>query len=413
MQRALIVGMGTVGIATMAAMLVVMAVSPPQPDSAHGIQEGARVTLVDRDADIPAHPAPQDGRVAFRFQGGSAALVLAVDIASGWIQIRGQRPDGEDAQGWIIRRYIHGALDDAGAQPPEKTVPGLGWCPAMPSPDPYADGTLRLATWNIANLHARDGESTFGPPRPSVRRDTTDYQRIRCYVRLLDPDVLAVQEIDGEEALARVIDTEVYGLHMSRRGQRRDMHGRQDTGFAYKKGLDVSRLPDFSALDVSNGGLRYGARIRVAHGDTHLQLMSVHLKSGCVGNSDQGRDCAQLLRQIPILEDWIDEHAAGPDPVIVLGDFNRRLNDPSDAVWAQLDDGQPANADLTTITDGLSTNCRNNRFTDFIDHIVFDRRSIALVDRGSPRQLNFRDADQPHWDAISDHCPVAVDLRRP
>jgi endonuclease/exonuclease/phosphatase family metal-dependent hydrolase len=413
-QRALIVGIGSIGIVTMVAMLVMMAMAADaQPDSADGIQEGERVTLVERDADIPAHPAPQDRRVPFRFQGGSSALVLSIDIASGWIQIRGEGLDGEDAVGWIIRRYINGALEDVRARTPGKAASELAWCPAMTSPNPYADGTLRLATWNIANLHARDGDSTFGPPRPSVRRDASDYRRLRCYVRLLDPDVLAVQEIDGEEALARVVDTEVYDLHVSGRGKTRDMNGRQNTGFAYKKGLNVARLPDFDALDVGNGGLRHGARISVAYGDEQLQLMSVHLKSGCFGNTVQGRDCARLLRQVPVLEEWIDQHAAGPDPLIVLGDFNRRLNDRSDAVWAELDDGRPANAELTAVTEDHSINCRDNRFPGFVDHIVFGLRSIDFVDPSSFRQMNFRTADQPHWDAISDHCPVVIDLRSP
>ena len=37
-----------------------------------------------------------------------------------------------------------------------------------------------------------------------MKRTAVDYDRMRCYVRLFDPDVLAVQEVDGEEALSRV-----------------------------------------------------------------------------------------------------------------------------------------------------------------------------------------------------------------
>lgn len=395
-------------------MLVMMTMAADaQPDSPDGIQAGRRVTLVERDADIPAHPAPRDARVPFRFPGGSSALILSIDTASGWIQVRGEDLGGAVADGWIIRRYIQGGLQDVTVPTPRETASELSWCPAVPSPNPYADGTLRLATWNIANLHAQDGDSTFGPPRPSVKRDASDYQRIRCYVRLMDPDVLAVQEVDGEEALARVVDTDVYDLHVSNRSKTRDMNGRQNTGFAYKKGLDVTRLPDFDALDVSNGGLRHGARIGVAYGDSQLQLMSVHLKSGCFDNAAQGRDCRQLLRQVPVLEAWIDQHAAGSDPLVVLGDFNRRLTERSDPVWAELDDGQPANADLTAITEGQSVACRDNRFPGFVDHIVFDLRSVAFVDQSSFRQVNLRPEDRSHWDAISDHCPLIVDLRAP
>lgn len=413
-RPALIIAVGSLGIVTMTTLIVMIPMAvDAQPGTAPVIEEGQRVRLVERDADIPAHPGPRDARVPFRFAGGSSGLVLSIDSASGWIEIRSERTDGEDGVGWIIRRYIQDAPDNGGPQGPDRTGPELAWCPAIGSPDPYADGTLRLATWNIANLHARDGQSTFGPPRPSVERGPVDYERIRCYVRLVDPDVLALQEIDGEDALRRVVDTNVYDLHVSGRARVPNMNGRQNTGFAYKKGLDVTRLPDFDALNVGNRGLRRGARITVAYGDERLQLMSVHLKSGCFSNADGGSDCASLLRQVPVLEDWIAQQAEGPDPMILLGDFNRRLNDPGDAVWAELDDGQPTNASLTTVTDGMSINCQDNRFPGFIDHIVFGLRSIQFVDRSSSRHINLRRADRPHWDAISDHCPLVVDLLAP
>jgi hypothetical protein len=58
----------------------------------------------------------------------------------------------------------------------------------------------------MENLHAQDGQSTSLEPDPSVTRTATDDERIRCYVRLFDPDILAVQEVDGEAALSRVVD---------------------------------------------------------------------------------------------------------------------------------------------------------------------------------------------------------------
>jgi endonuclease/exonuclease/phosphatase family metal-dependent hydrolase len=76
---------------------------------------------------------------------------------------------------------------------------------------------LRLATWNLENLHAQDGQSTYLAPDPSVKRTAVDDDRMRSYVRLFDPDILAVQEVDGEEALSRVVDTEVYDVYVDDR----------------------------------------------------------------------------------------------------------------------------------------------------------------------------------------------------
>jgi endonuclease/exonuclease/phosphatase family metal-dependent hydrolase len=138
--------------------------------------------------------------------------------------------------------------------------------------------------------------------------------------------------------------------------------------------------------------------------------MSVHLKSGCVDNATTSSACTTLLAQVPVLEGWIDTAAQAPMPFIVLGDFNRRLTQPNDHVWADLDDGDPTNADLTTVTQDMPISCRDNKYPEFIDHIVVDRRVVPWVDRTSFRQVTYRQADKAVWDQISDHCPVLVEL---
>ena len=117
-----------------------------------------------------------------------------------------------------------------------------------------------------------------------------------------------------------------------------------------------------------------------------------------------------MLRQIPVLENWIDTAAASAEPFIVSGDFNRRLGLPGDTVRAELDDGQPVNADLRVITDNMPVSCRDNTFTEFIDHMVFDKRAAPWADATSFRQVTYRQADKSVWGQISDHCPVVVDL---
>jgi endonuclease/exonuclease/phosphatase family metal-dependent hydrolase len=229
-------------------------------------------------------------------------------------------------------------------------------------------------------------------------------------VRLFDPDVLAVQEVDGEAALSQVVDTDVYDVHVDDR-PKGTLNGQQNTGFAFKRGLAVVRQPDFTALDVrGDGRLRYGARIDLTHNGQMLQPMSVHLKSGCFENASTSSDCALLLEQVPVLEGWIDVAARGPLPFVVLGDFNRRFTQPHDRVWADLDDGEPANADLTALTQDMPISCRDNAFTEFIDHIVVDRRVLPWVDRTSFRQGTYRQADKAVWGQLSDHCPVQVEL---
>lgn len=378
------------------------------PVVAQEVRVGDTVILIERDVHIPAHPAAGDTDVAFRFASGSPATVIGIDVATGWLQIRGEEVGGADNTGWISRAFV-ASIGAPNPTPPVTPPLQLAWCPNKGSQTPRP-GRLRIATWNLGNLHAVDGQSTFTSGDPSVRRFSIDYERIRCYIRLFDPDVLAVQEVDGEEALLRVIDADIYDVHVSSRPKPPDMNGKQNTGFAYKKGLTVQEQPDVESLDVSNGGLRRGTRIDITQGMQTWALMSVHLKSGCFDNDSSGSACNTLLMQVPKLEQWIDDAATGSHPFIVLGDFNRRLNVPADVVWTNLDDGQPANADLFAATENMPVSCRDNEFAEFIDHIVFDKRATAFVDRSSFRQVTFRQADRPVWDKISDHCPVVIEI---
>jgi hypothetical protein len=223
--------------------------------AAEDVRSADRIRLIERDQHIPAHPAPGNLRVHLRFVSGSEATVLQVNPATGWIEVRGEPLQGPEDTGWITPRYLAGRPN--GEDPPPDP---LAWCPPKGSPAPHPSGRLRLPTWNVENLHAQDGQSTYPEPDPSVKRVATDYDRIRCYVRLFDPDILAVQEVDGEEALSRVVDTDVYDVHVDDR-PKGTLNGQQNTGFAFKRGLTVVRQPDFEALDVQRDGrLRYGAR---------------------------------------------------------------------------------------------------------------------------------------------------------
>ena len=74
-------------------------------------------------------------------------------------------------------------------------------------------------------------------------------------------------------------------------------------------------------------------------------------------------------------------------------------------MWRELDDGDP---DLTRHTEGLTSACMNFRFPEYIDHIVTDTRSTALVRPGSFAQLLFTTVDPAGRANLSDHCPIAV-----
>ena len=131
-------------------------VLPVTAANAQDLIPGDIVQLVERDPHIPAHPFPGDSNIHLRFISGSRATVLGIDHPTGWIEITGEPLVGNQNTGWVTSKYIAKRL--AGEDP---VVGPLSWCPAKGSPNPHVSGRLRIATWNIGNLHAQDGESTL------------------------------------------------------------------------------------------------------------------------------------------------------------------------------------------------------------------------------------------------------------
>jgi endonuclease/exonuclease/phosphatase family metal-dependent hydrolase len=264
-----------------------------------------------------------------------------------------------------------------------------------PRPLALVDG-VEIATWNLAWLHGEDGKGT-------IARREADYARLRAYAARLDADLVALQEVGGEDAAARVLDPAVYTFAIARQ---RDA---QRTGFAYRRSLSVTRHADVVALDV--GGLRHGVDVTVHLGGSDLRLLAVHLKSGCFDGAlgRGGKACAKLREQLPALEAWIDAREREGVPFAVLGDFNRRLRR-DDEVWRELDDRDPVPAELTLATDGQRSRCWNGKYPDFIDHIVLDAQAAAWLVPGSFEQMLYDPADARHKDTLSDHCPISVRL---
>jgi endonuclease/exonuclease/phosphatase family metal-dependent hydrolase len=220
-----------------------------------------------------------------------------------------------------------------------------------------------------------------------------------------------LQEVESQAAAERVFDPARYTVVIERRvgtGRKGECGSRpgltvnaQRTGFAIRKGLPFERQPDVTEIQVGNPDLRSGVDlvVRPARG-TPVRVLSVHLKAGCTAG-DRNEACPVLFQQVPVLERWIDRRADEGMRFAVLGDFNRRLAMPGDAVWADWDDAAPANADLARAAGEQSARC-NPRYKDFIDHIVLDQRAAADL-------LAFEEATYT-GESLSDHCAIAARL---
>ena len=269
---------------------------------------------------------------------------------------------------------------------------------------PAVAETLTVASWNIYWLSNHKNNS----------RTDEDYARLGVIAKELNADIIALQEVD-DGIIGNVFDTDEYNIELSRRSS-----ASQQTALVIRKTICYKRKPDYKALDV--GSVRYGTIAEVRIGGAEIDVMSVHMKSGCFSNADQAGSklktqnaCTKFEKQVPILEAWLDRHLRAKKPLILLGDFNRRLAQNGDAIWNDLGDGDPA--PLVLVTAGQKPQCWNGFFKEFIDHIILGPSSSRWIVSDSFHELVFDEAktsqksQREKWKKkISDHCPIRVTL---
>jgi endonuclease/exonuclease/phosphatase family metal-dependent hydrolase len=269
---------------------------------------------------------------------------------------------------------------------------------------------IKLATWNIAWLTTKPAGHPDLPQNLTIRTEQ-DFARLRAYAERLAADVIALQEVDGPLAAARVFDATAYDFHFPAES---DV---QRTGFAWRKGLQVTRNPDLMALDLrptARRSLRRGADITL-HGanGARLRLLSIHLDGGCSQGSirqPNSSDCQSLGQQAQILAEWITERRRENMPFVILGDFNRRFSRDDDML-SMLNAASP----MRRATEGLSNPCwsRDGQGRAFIDHILLGLRAADWLVKDSFRVFSYGERDPALRDVISDHCPISVRLQLP
>ncbi len=256
---------------------------------------------------------------------------------------------------------------------------------------------IKIASWNIYWLTSEDPDHH--------RRKAGDYTRLAAYANDLDADVIALQEVDAG-FVHRVFPLQQYRIELSHRedtGQR--------TGFAIRRGIGYRRMPDYRELSTK-WGLRYGTVIELDVGGRKIDLMSVHLKSGCFDRDldrPATRGCRELKSQVRPLESWIDRRLERGRAFVLLGDFNRRMDCRSDDLWHFIADGNPK--PIYRVNAGEKPRCWGARFSEFIDHIIVGPIAGKAVKPHSFEELTYSERNYFRWrKRLSDHCPISVRL---
>ena len=263
---------------------------------------------------------------------------------------------------------------------------------------------LRLGSWNANRLDADLNAGT-------VKRTADEVALLKSYADKMNADVIALQEVDGDQAAARLFDPAAFEFHFTSR------NSSERVGFAYKKGLSVTKHPDVTSIQHGNN-LRWGADITLTREDgSTIRMLNVHLKSRCWSTPEGGtppsfedaNSCETLKKQGQSIDAWIEARRAASEPFVVVGDFNHNFI-ADDTFWTRFwaDD---ATQDLNSPTFTETSRCYA-QFPNYIEHIVMSPEVWSQLEPGSFEQTTFSTEDlNASGDILSDHCPMALELQ--
>lgn len=303
--------------------------------------------------------------------------------------------------------------------------------------------------------------------QPVVERDArVSYQQkldglkktVGDLITLEKVSVFAFQEVKNEETINEILGQYAGRFHVCTAPH----DAFQTVGFAWDSqiyGEPASCMPQPNLAivenpqDATSRHLRPGLALELMVNGSPLTILNVHLKSGCANLMTRGgfkghkltdadQACAALNRQVPQLENWIESVAAQSPRFIVLGDFNRKLDEEAAAdvapdkvrtdgslpstpnkmgqdgavksqyLWQEIADAEPSNAmvyqiPLSPENTGI-TGCSG--FAG-LDHILV---SQALKDAQGTNVVSSKKTKVFHVKGqkikTSDHCPRITTL---
>ena len=274
---------------------------------------------------------------------------------------------------------------------------------------------VRVASWNIEHL-AEHNEAGCVP------RSTLDYEQLRDFSQLLNADIIALQEVENTAAVERIFPKSEWNIVLSDRPNSTTYRCRgndqestqQRVAVVLRKGIKYQINKSFRELGLEMEGLRYGVVVEVFGDRDTINLMAVHLKSGCFVDdysTSKLRACEVLGTQIETLDDWIEISIRGNKKFIVLGDFNSRLTRENSMFWNKL-------VEMNTRPIGIKNGMQNltgchPRYPDLIDNIILGPQTSKLQVQNSQMVHFYSSTDEQmaEDDMLSDHCPIILMLR--
>ena len=382
-----------------------------------------------------------------------------------------------------------GTLDDFKQHLSVCSAPEVNWCETRAR---WAPGTTQASPEETARAQAcqaattlaaggrdalklvapcnayRDGQPRAPgspPPDPTATRKPEAYLEklagLRATVQALiereGVRVIAFQEVKSADAVRAVLGplADRFEVCAATHG------GFQTLAFAWEKSLTATAgaCTTHEALAILDPPgdpaafhrVRPGLALQLQVNGAPVTFMNVHLKAGCASVTqsnprfpgrlltDPVAPCEVFNRQVPLLEDWVAAVAAQSPRWVMLGDFNRRIDDElALAVGKDLvrtDGSDPASrnavgadgkvktrylwpelADGTRALFQLPLKSKDAACTGFVglDHIVVSGQVHAALQAPRSAELGSRKVPVVNRPGqvieTSDHCPLVAQL---
>ena len=382
-----------------------------------------------------------------------------------------------------------GTLDDFKKHVEVCSAPSVNWCETRAR---WAPGTTkappeevaRAAACEVATMAAAGGREASmkiapcnayrdsqprapgsPPPDLSALRKPEAYAEKLAGLQgtvesLIERDgvrVIAFQEVNSVQAVKAVL-----GKFAARFDVCEAQHNAfQTLAFAWDRSLSNAKgvCTTHSALAILDPAkdpaafrrVRPGLALELTVNGAPVTFMNVHLKATCASatNSnpryptrlltDAVDACEVFNRQVPIFEDWIDAVAAKSPRYVILGDFNRRIDEEQALALAKdqvrTDGSDPASRNTVgadgrvktkylwpEIADGsraifqIPLKSKDPACTGFtgLDHIVVSGPVYAVLEARSPADIGTRKLPvmgrAGQLIETSDHCPQVAKL---
>jgi len=266
--------------------------------------------------------------------------------------------------------------------------------------------TIRLATFNIEWL-------TADPLDGDMRRNDTDHAMITELIEHMEPDVLVLQEVEGDTAMEHLALPDRYAWETTTSGWSQNVVLVWRTDRVSVTGIDELNLPSTS------GASKEPLTAKVTAGALSFTVAGIHHAAFTDAESARERR-TQAEELVAWIQDTLPDVHAGDasENVVVLGDFN----DTFEGLNASFPSLDPFEAAGFVFATRRANTFSQISYASLIDHIALSEGLASSWADDAGCQIEAHEQTPPWSDYsggyrntqnISDHRPVWIDLTLP